>query len=469
MLSSEAAEASEASSDPAQSFRDPAGTVFREGGRILRRVNPDALAAIESFLATQTAQQAADEGALVRSTRLSENLFEHERIPFPSYPYEWPAEMLHAAGKRTIELARRALGDGFGLKDATPYNVLFRGSRPVFVDLLSFEPRDPLDSSWLAYAQFTRTFLLPLLSNQRLGMPLAPIFAGLRDGLEPETVYRWTGWLRRFLPPFLTLVSIPKWLSGRENGSTYQPKPAASAEQARFILDRILAACERQLDALAPRPSDSLWSGYLEHKSLYNSAQFEQKETFVREALAIARPFDVLDVGANEGHFSFLAARAGASVVAIDSDAACAGSIWREASKNGLDVLPLVVDLTRPTPATGWRNRECASFLDRARGGFDVVMMLAVLHHMLVTERIPLDEIFDVAQEMTREYLLIEFVAPDDPMFKRIVRGRDRLYSHLTREHFEGAALRDFELVRSARIDGLERWIYLFRKRRADS
>ena len=377
--------------------------------------------------------------------------------------------MLHAAAALTIELALTALDDGFGLKDATPYNVLFRGSEPVFVDVLSFEPRDPLDSAWLAYAQFARTFLLPLLASRYLELPLGSIFAGQREGLEPEAVYRWAGLRRRFTPTFLSLVSIPKWLSGREHCSTYSAKPSGSPEQARYVLTGLLRSCQRHLKGVAPGRRNSAWSSYLDQKAIYHAGQFAQKIAFVREAISIARPGDVLDVGANEGHFSFLAAREGASVVAIDSDPAVAGAIWREASKSRLDVLPLVVDLTRPTPAIGWRNRECAGFLDRARGRFDMVMMLAVLHHMLVTERIPLEEIFEVAHEMTREYVLIEFVAPEDPMFRRIARGRDRLYSHLTRDRFEAAALRRFELVKSARIDGLDRWLYLYRRRRANN
>ena len=170
-------------------------------------------------------------------------------------------------------------------------------------------------------------------------------------------------------------------------------------------------------------------------------------------------------MGANEGRFSLLAAQRGASVVAIDSDPAVVGTIWRQAHARSLDVLPLVVDLTRPTPAIGWRNQECDSFLERARGHFDMVMMLAVLHHMLVTERVPLEEILSLAAELTREYLLIEFVAPADPMFRRIVRGREALHEHLTFERFEATAAARFELVKSLRIEGLHRCLYLFRRR----
>ena len=333
-----------------------------------------------------------------------------------------------AAGALTLDLTEAALNEGFGLKDASPYNVLFRGASPVFIDVLSFERRDPLDSVWMAYAQFVRTFLLPLMANRYFGLPLNQILTGQRDGIEPETMYRWAGLWRRFVPPFLGLVTIPKWLGGGQSGATpvYRRKPAGSPEQARFVLRGLLRNCRRQLNSLSPPAAkESNWSGYLDHKSLYSSAQLAQKETFVREALDLAGPQTVLDVGANEGRFSTLAARSaasrpGASVVAIDSDPAVMGTLWQAASRENLDVLPLVVDLTRPTPAVGWRNQECASFLDRARGGFDLVMMLAVVHHMLVSERIPLEDLLDLADDLSREYVLIEFVAPSDPMFQRI-------------------------------------------------
>jgi SAM-dependent methyltransferase len=458
----------EAEAPPIRSFRDPAGILFRDGDRILRRVNPAAAGTLNTFLKTRTAREATESGKLVTSTRLAEDLYEHERIPFPSYPYEWPAEMLRAAGGLTIELAQSALEEGFGLKDASPYNVLFRGSRPVFVDVLSFEQRDPLQSAWMPYAQFVRTFLLPLIASRYFGLHPHQTLAGQRDGLEPETLYRWAGPMRRLTPPFLNLVTLPQWLGKKRDDSIYQPKAEASAEKATFILEGLLRSCEGQLSgALAGSAADSTWSNYLDHKSLYTAGQLAQKEAFVAEALALARPTTVLDVGANEGHFSFLAAEQGASVVAIDSDPVVVGSIWRRASEKGLDVLPMVVDLTRPTPAMGWRNQECASFLDRARGGFDLVLMLAVVHHILVTERIPLEDLVNLIAEISRDYVLIEFVGPEDPMFQRIVRGRDHLYSHLTRARFEAAAGERFELVRSRRIDGLERWLYLFRRRRA--
>ena len=458
---------------------------MRTRDRILRVVDTAFAPDLESFLATRTGRQAMESGHLVRTVPVasseveggeSSRVYEHERIPFPSYPYEWPAEMLYAAALLTLNLGLQALEDGFGLKDATPYNVLYRGPEPVFVDVLSFERRDPLDPTWIAYGQFVRTFLLPLLAQRDFGSSLQATFSGQRDGLEPEALYQQASLFGRLKPHFLSLVTLPKWAGAKRGGdeSIYRPKRSSSAEQARFILEGLMNRSRKQLQAMAPQPpADSTWTGYLDHKSLYSPAQLAQKQRFFEQALESARPASLLDVGANEGHFSFLAARKGAAVVAIDTDPAVVGSIWRQASKEKLDVLPLVVDLTRPTPATGWRNQECLSFLERAGvasgGGFDMVAMLAVMHHILVTERIPMEDLLDLADQLTKRDLLIEFVGPEDPMFRRIVRGRDRLYSNITRESFEAAAKTRFELLRSEQIDGLHRWLYLYRRRTAIS
>jgi len=143
------------------------------------------------------------------------------------------------------------------------------------------------------------------------------------------------------------------------------------------------------------------------------------------------------------------------------------GEVWRQAIAEDLDILPLVVNLARPTPSIGWRNAECPSFLDRARGQFDTVLMLGLVHHMLVSERIPLPEIVQLAAELTNNTLVIEFVAPDDPMFRRIARGRDHLFTSLTKEFFEETCARYFDLVRCERLDQASRWLYLMGKKGA--
>ena len=193
---------------------------------------------------------------------------------------------------------------------------------------------------------------------------------------------------------------------------------------------------------------------------------FSAKCTFVERVFRAFKPQNVLDVGCNTGHFSFLAAKSGARVVAIDQDPVVVGRVWRKASSERLDILPLVIDLTRPSPAVGWLNRECRAFLDRARGGFDVVLMLAVLHHMLVNARIPLPEIIALAAELTTDLLIIEYVGPDDPLFRRLARGRDHLFTDLTQSLFESTCRRNFQIAQVQRLGATARWIYLLTKNR---
>jgi SAM-dependent methyltransferase len=223
----------------------------------------------------------------------------------------------------------------------------------------------------------------------------------------------------------------------------------------------------RKLAATAPRAGrTSTWSDYMD-KNDYSQDYFPLKQAFVSATMREERPERVLDVGCNTGHFSAIAARAGASVVAIDYDPVVVGEVWRQANAENLDILPLVVNLARPTPSIGWRNTECASFLDRARGQFDAVLMLGVIHHLLVSERIPLAEVISLAAELTTNALVIEFVAPKDPMFRRLTRGHDHLYTHLTKEVFEETCCRYFDLVRSERLDQTSRWLYLMKKKEA--
>lgn len=474
------------------SFRDPSGQCLALRDRVLRWVGGADLASFQQFLDSSCASSLVEKGDLV-STRALEadevealaqqaetrafaaaaragQVFEHERIPFASHPYEWAPEMLRAAGELTIHLARQALAEGYGLKDATPYNVLFRGPKPVFIDVPSFERRTPGDAVWAPYAQFIRTFILPLLAHRTWGMKLADVFLTHRDGIEPEEMYRHCGWGRRLTPRFLFLVALPTWLAGKADDSkTYRPPQPMDPEKAQFILNALLNRLERTLRSVAPpRRQSSTWSDYMATHS-YAEQAFKDKEAFVRGALKEFQPARVIDVGANTGHFSFLAAREGASVVSIDYDPVCVGAIWEQAGQQQLDILPLVVDLSRPTPAVGWRNRECSSFLDRATGAFDGALMLAVIHHLLVSERIPLPEIVRMAADLVTRFAVIEFVGPQDSMFRRLTRGRDALHADLSKEVFERACAPHFEVVRSVHTPDTHRWLYLLKKRQPAS
>jgi len=474
----------------AASFRDPAGRVVLYKDRVLRIVNPTGMEDLAAFLTSSAGQKLIEERLVIGTRQLrgdeiqdlsgdpsfaalaesvaSASVFEHERIFFPSYPYEWPVEMLFAAARLTMDLALRLLPHGLGLKDGTPYNVLFRGPEPVFVDVLSFERRNARDATWLPYAQFVRTFLLPLLVAKHFGLQPNQVLFTRRDGLEPEEVYRWLSLTQKLSPAFLSTVVLPSWLTSKyENNAEriHKTDHSTDPEKAQFVLNHLLKGTSRKLARVSPSMgSKSAWTDYMSTNNNYSADHFAAKEKFVRETMAEIRPKRVLDVGCNNGHFSEIAARAGASVIAIDYDPVVLGDVWRRARANSLDILPLAVNLCRPTPAMGWRNEECPSFLDRAQGAFDCVLMLAVIHHMLVTERVPLPDIIDTVAGITMGYLIVEFVGTQDSMFRRIARGRDHLHADLTADVFERECRRRFEIVHRQHVPGTERWLYLLRR-----
>jgi len=477
--------------NPTSSFRDPAGFCCVLEDRILRFVAAESVADLEAFLESDCARKSVAAGRLIATCKPDEaglarwrekvppamaarmatgRVFEHERLWFPSYPYEWTPEMLFEAGRLTLDLAEAAMAESFGLKDATPYNILFRGCQPVFVDVLSFERRTAGDPVWLPYAQFVRTFLLPLLVNRRRGVRLADLFTTHRDGLGPQEVYRMCGPLEKLLPPVLSLVSLPTWLSGRaerQSDAMYQSRALDDPEKARFIVESLLKRLRRTLESLNPKAREgSAWSNYMATHS-YDGESFAAKEEFVLGVLGEFKPKRVLDIGANTGHFSAMAAEAGAEVVAMDYDPSCVGAVWRRARDSKLNILPLVVDLARPSAALGWRNRECPAFLARATGAFDCVFMLAALHHLLVTERIPLEEIINLTAHLTTDLAVVEFVMPEDAMFRRLARGRGHLHADLSHAAFEAACQPHFDVVRTAHLIGTHRWLYLLRKKGA--
>jgi SAM-dependent methyltransferase len=471
------------------SFRDPAGRLFRFPDRLVRVVGPAGQQDFDATLASATARRHLANGTLVSADVVPPEAYgalpadadlaeavagaarvvTHARVAFASFPYEWPAEMLHAAGLLTLDLAQGAVSEGLGLKDATPFNVLFAGPTPVFVDWLSFERRDAHDPTWLAYAQFVRTFVLPLLAHREFGVQAGQVFLAQRDGLEPEQVYRMAGAGRRVKPSLLAHATLPTLLGKRADKgaepATYKPRRMSDAGRAKFVLESLLKRLRRTLLRLAPPAATSTWTGYMADLQHYSDSDAQRKEAFVSAALAEVAPTRVLDVGCNTGHYSFLAAKTGASVVAVDGDAAVCGRVWRSAREATLDVLPLVVNIAQPTPATGFLNQECPSFLDRATGAFDLVLMLAVLHHVLVSERVPLRDALRLAARLTRDALVIEFVPPADPMFRRIARGREHLHQDLTREAFEAACGECFTIVRSQAAEHSSRVMYLLRRR----
>jgi SAM-dependent methyltransferase len=434
-------------------FRDPAGSVEIRPDGAYRSVRAPFDAEILDFLSLPLASELVAKGRLVASEVVSpagaETLvLRHPRISFQSYPWEWAPGLWLAAAELTLEMCSELVQQGWLLKDATPLNVLFQGTRPIFVDVLSIERLDPHQPIWLAYGQFVRTFLLPMLAHSRLGWPLQTSLTR-RDGYEPEDIYSALSWPARVQQPALSAVTLPSLLanSKKMQGGDLASRAVKDPDLARQILLKTLKGLLSQMRKVTPAHRSSTWSDYAETATHYSDEDHTRKRRFVAQALAAARPASVLDVGCNTGVYSNLAADAGAEVVSIDTDLQAVDRLCASLKGSGKNILPLCVDLAYPTPAAGWENRESASFLSRCAGHFDTVMMLAVLHHLLLRSQVPMDRIVALCSSLTTHDLILEWVPPSDPKFKELLRGREAIYEHITEAAFREAFSEHFGVV----------------------
>jgi len=437
---------------PGATFRDPAGSLSFEDGLVLRRIGESARADVLALLDAPFCAAMQRRGDLIEAEIDDSGgalCLRHPRIQVPTYPWEWTPSQWLAAAELTLDLCEQALAAGWILKDATPLNVLFVDARPIFVDILSFERRDPGSSLWLAYGQYVRTFLLPLVMCRSLGWPLS-LSLFKRDGYEPADCYAALGWRQRLSRQALWPITLPTLLDRRKSAAEPASKASARAhdpEVALRVLQRTLKDLRGRTRRAMPLGAASAWSSYPDALTHYTAEQSAEKVDWVRRALAVTRPARVLDIGANTGEFSALAAESGAEVVALERDQASAERIFKMARARELAIQTIHADIARPTPAVGWENAESLALLPRLEGQFDLVLMLAVIHHLLLMEQIPLPAILALCSRLTRRHLVVEWVPVEDPMFQSLMRGRDALYGSLSEADLLAACAGRFNVL----------------------
>jgi len=453
---------------PGATFRDPAGSLSFEDDRVIRRIDLSARAVVIDLLESPFCRAMQERGDLIDAEiddSTATLCLHHPKIPFATYPWEWTPSQWLAAGELTLTLCEEALADGWILKDATPLNVLFKGTRPIFVDILSFERRDKHSSIWLAYGQYVRTFLLPLVMNRILSWPL-PLTLFKRDGYEPVDCFAALSWRRRLSRAAFWPITLPTLLDRRKHADApakKRPARVLDPEVTANVLKRTLSDLRRRTRRALPESAASEWSEYQDTLAHYTPEQSAQKLDWVRGALTALAPGRVLDIGANTGEFSALAADMGADVVALERDMESADRLFRMARDRGLSIQVIHADLARPTPAVGWENAESVALLPRLEGEFDLVLMLAVIHHLVLMEQIPLPAILALCQRLTRRYLVIEWVPVEDPMYQSLMRGRDALYGALGEADLLAACAGCFQ-VRDRKPLENGRVLFLFEK-----
>ncbi len=461
---------SEVRSEPG-SFRDRHGRVFYRDGAVYRALSGQAIKVWERLEKTRFFPRLVEEGLIVRTRRVEAaelastdlppgdwaGILHHETVPYVSYPYEWPFRMLKDAALLQLRLISESLAEGMILKDATPYNVQWNGSRPVFIDIPSFEPLPP-GGAWTGYRQFCSLYLYPLMLQAYRSLPFQHWLRGSLEGISPRECRD----LLSGLDWFRSGVLLHVWLQSRFQEKYGARKESASQllKDAGFNRKAILSNVSR-LARLVSRlrwtPPASQWTGYAGDNS-YSKPDRESKREFVRWAVGRRRWKTTWDLGANTGDYSRLAAAGSDYVLAMERDSASVDLLYRGLRREGpANILPLVVNLADPSPSLGWRGRERTSLI--RRGSPELVLCLALIHHMVIDANIPLPEFVEWLAGLGGS-LVIEFVRRDDPMVKMLLRNKDDQYTDYRMDYFEECLGKCFRAHRRQELPSGSRVLY---------
>jgi hypothetical protein len=420
------------------SFRDPSNRVLLDGDRVFRGLDPTAAEDFASLSASVFFAQALEQGQLVATQVLDtpppqlldagwQAVLEHTRIPVVSYPYEWPFAMLRDAALLQLDLALAALDEELITKDATPYNVQFVGSRPVHIDIGSFERLSP-GEPWFGYRQFCEQFLYPLVLTARRGVTHQALLRGSVRGVSPQTCAACLRWWDLARPSLFIHVGLQSLAERRRaQASTDVRAELKSAGYGPAVIRGQLRRLRVLVERLEWKATRSVWSEYSDRQH-YEQEDLRAKEDLVQRVAGQRWRRQVLDLGANDGHFSRLAVSSADYVVAVDHDPLVIDRLYRQLADQGEErILPLVLDLADPSGGLGWRARERSSFVTRIRP--ELVLCLALIHHLAISESIPLEEVVAFLAEFASEVVL-EFPTPEDPMVQLLMnKKKDRTLS----------------------------------------
>lgn len=461
------------------SFRDPSGRVYVFEGnsgkpRILRGLTSAAAETLAHLLAAPFFHKLVEHGEVIETWLLEGQdpaarlvldegwraVAEHAPVNFVTYAYEWPFSMLKDAALLQLRLLDVAVRNGWLLKDATPFNIQWFGPRPCFIDIPSFAPRVDGDY-WRGYRQFCGTFLTPLLLTAHSGIPFQPLLRSRTEGIPPDEAARHFRGLRRFKPGALPHVWFPYWMERRAQRRESMGHPSSvprRRKQPRNALPALLDSMRRLVGKLHFRPAHSDWARYAETHS-YDSADFALKQGFVRRWAAACEPSLTWDLGANTGLFSRIAAEHSQTVIALDGDQGAVDRLYRELRSGGPgNIVTLVMDLANPSPAQGWAGVERLALHERRKP--DLVICLALIHHLRIAGNIPLRQILEWLRSLGATAIL-EFVGREDGMFRKLAQHKQEDFADCTAENFEAEAGRRFAVRDRLKLKGGSRELFL--------
>lgn len=458
--------------DPA-SFRDPSGFVYTVDGVLYRQVNPVYRAEYDHLMASglydalvQTRSLVAHEEEAVPAASGAYRILRPERVGFISYPYEWCFGQLKDAALLTLSIQEEALRHDMWLRDASAFNVQFAGGRPIFIDTLSFG-RVVGGAPWPAYRQFCQHFLAPLALMSTADIRLNQILRAYLDGVPLDLAAHLLPLQTRLKPALLTHLHLHAAAQRRHAATdSVSERPGPSGSISKTALLALVDNLKSAIQGLNWEPGGTEWADYYAATN-YTDAAMAEKERLVSaflDAIDDAPPRSVWDLGANDGRFSRIASARRIPTVAWDIDPAAVEKNYR-ACRRADDpfLLPLVQDLTNPSPSLGWAGAERDSLAQR--GPADVVFALALIHHLAIANNVPLERVARFFRQITGRFLIVEWVPKSDSQARRLLAHREDIFGDYTRECFEAAFQAFFSIEQAAPIAETQRVLYRLRVR----
>jgi hypothetical protein len=337
--------------------------------------------------------------------------------------------------------------------------VQFIGCKPIFIDTLSFE-RYREGEPWVAYRQFCQHFLAPLALMSHTDVRLNQLLRVHIDGVPLDLASALLPFRTRLKPSLLAHVHLHARFQRRYEGRSEMPRRRGNVS--RTALQGLLDNLEGAVRGMRYSPRGTEWAEYYGDTN-YTEAGLRCKERLVGEYLRGIEPGIVWDLGANTGCFSRIAASRGNYVVSFDVDPASVERNYLSCVEEGRrDILPLLQDLVNPTSGKGWAGTERLSL--RERGPARTALMLALIHHLAISNNLPFDRIAEFMSAVC-DNLIVEFVPKDDSQVRRLLVCREDIFDAFTRERFEEAFGRFFAIERVEAIVDSLRTLYLMRRR----
>lgn len=448
------------------SFRDPSGFVFSRDGVLYRQVNQTYREHYDRLMGSGLYEKLQHSGRMIaheisEATPINDAAYavlEPERIPFISYPYEWCFGQLKAAALLTLDIQREAIEHGQCLKDASAYNIQFVGHRPVLIDTLSFEKLDET-RPWVAYRQFCQHFLAPLALSAHTDARLMQLLRSNVDGIPLDLAAGLLPGKTRLSFSLLTHIHLhARTQRTHADRSIGEAKGTMSLKAHLGLIDSLRSCCAR-LDWKLP---DTTWGQYYADTN-YSEQAAEHKIECVTAMTETASPSSAWDLGANDGRYSRLVSSTGVATVAFDVDPVAVEKNWQQTvADEDTHLLPLISDLTNPSSGVGWAGLERHSLVER--GPADLILGLALVHHLAIANNVPLDMVAEFFARLGR-WLIVEFVPREDSQVQRLLASREDIFTDYHEDGFQSAFARHFEIVRHEPLRDSQRSVYLMRRR----